>query len=210
MYTCELCHYTTDRSSNFKKHFETKKHIVNVYYSPNKNICTSLDISNVSQNTNILTQNKIKTFDLIECKRVWSNHRAVILVGGGGALVIGFFLRLRRRARTVDSLLISHQVTPSIKPQPQALVTTPSTALNTSQVEFLVTGSSTASSTSNTIGNNISNNEQLGYIDRLLEGSDEQCSIPNLAKKLKDGLVCDTAAMAAAIARKKNLLGLNK
>jgi len=37
MFNCELCHYTTDRSSNFKKHFETKKHIVNAHYESKKN-----------------------------------------------------------------------------------------------------------------------------------------------------------------------------
>lgn len=34
---CELCHYITDRSSNLKKHFETKKHVLNAYYESRKN-----------------------------------------------------------------------------------------------------------------------------------------------------------------------------
>ena len=37
MFTCELCHYNTDRSANLKKHFETKKHILNAHYDSVKN-----------------------------------------------------------------------------------------------------------------------------------------------------------------------------
>lgn len=47
MFKCEICYYTTDRSSNLKRHFETKKHIVNAHQESKKQgtcefICTSL------------------------------------------------------------------------------------------------------------------------------------------------------------------------
>ena len=37
IFLCEKCKYITTYRSNFKKHFESKKHIVNIAYSAKKN-----------------------------------------------------------------------------------------------------------------------------------------------------------------------------
>lgn len=64
MFGCKLCHYTTDRSSNLKKHFETKKHIVNAYHESQKNnICTVPISSNHTSSKSCLQIENFKKND---------------------------------------------------------------------------------------------------------------------------------------------------
>jgi hypothetical protein len=93
MFNCELCLYSTDRSSNLKKHCETKKHILRVHHESQKNntnvqtdltvppmvtpdikICQQIDnLSNKKlKNDKILHQNVTPTvtFDTKTCHQI--------------------------------------------------------------------------------------------------------------------------------------------
>lgn len=50
MYNCDLCLYSTDCPSNFKKHNNTKKHTIRVYQKSLNNICYDINAHTVLEN----------------------------------------------------------------------------------------------------------------------------------------------------------------
>lgn len=81
MFNCNLCHYVTDRSSNLKKHNETKKHIINVYHSGGKqhfyDKCTQIDNKNTVPIQESNEKKPAKKKRSCECGREFNNRQAL-------------------------------------------------------------------------------------------------------------------------------------
>lgn len=77
MFNCELCHYTTDRSSNLKKHFKTKKHVLNVNSESknNNNMINDYGCNHASAKTHRQIENTKKNTQKNILKNVKNSNR---------------------------------------------------------------------------------------------------------------------------------------
>lgn len=84
MFNCELCLYSTDRSSNLKQHFNSKKHIIRVHneYLKNKNNDNNKNIesfdSEICQQIENIGKNSIKNMHFLTKKNTkFANQRHI-------------------------------------------------------------------------------------------------------------------------------------
>lgn len=65
MFNCELCLYSTDRSSNLKQHNESKKHIIRAFYESKKNVNIANEVADLNKDVKSKLYKTVKKQDSI-------------------------------------------------------------------------------------------------------------------------------------------------